>query len=106
MKCPKCEKEATYDWQFISVQYYFCEFCGHRFGYIDDGVASEEAISGFQKRLQMSFENKAQGWEPAKETLKKAGISLPEPQNVKMHNPGDGIRMGTPQAGSGDYADR
>ena len=87
MNCPKCQKETTHDMTFGSIDYYICELCGHKFGYIDQGKATKKEIQEFQKKFQRKFEQKVRGFEPVRDTLIRAGIKLPKPKNIKLHDP-------------------
>jgi hypothetical protein len=77
--------------RFGNIQYYLCEFCGQKFGYIDDGQASEKEISDFQRNLLKEYCNeekkKPEISKPIRSILAKFGIETPRGDSVKMYDP-------------------
>lgn len=86
MICPKCHNTATHDMTFNSISYYICEHCGHSFGYVDRGEASEKEMDSLRRRVQERFESKDRMGKPVRETLIAAGVKFPE-ATPEMHPP-------------------
>lgn len=87
MNCPKCGKEATHDMRFGHIDYYICEYCHHKFGYIDDGQASSKEIADLQRSFQEQYEKNVRGIEPHKRVLARMGVMV-------MHDPRERRRPG------------
>ena len=93
--CPGCGTEIMISEQINSIELVTCESCEHEFSIRDNGQASVRQLNYVRTAIQSRFERSARGFEATGRIMQRAGL------NVKMHNPGDGIRPGTPQAGSG-----
>ncbi len=44
----QCGKEASFDMKFGKIEKYICEHCGRKFGYINEGKATEEELIQFR----------------------------------------------------------
>ena len=87
MNCPKCNREATYDTKFGSIKYYLCEFCNHKFGYIDDGQASQKEVDMVRRNYQQQYERHVTNSKPVREILSRAGIKTKSGNSVRMYSP-------------------
>jgi hypothetical protein len=83
MNCPECGKESTLEDKVMSIDYYICEFCGHYFGYLNCGQATEKQVDSMRSNYQRQIEYHIKDSGRAKR-LKK----LIE-EDVELMKPGD-----------------
>ena len=86
MNCPECGKESTLEDKVMSIDYYICEFCGHYFGYLNCGQATEKQVDSMRSNYQRQIEHHIKDSGRAKVIIKKRRLKMFDPK--KRTSPG------------------